>query len=212
MAELTTRAKVKEYLGVASTVTTWDTLITDLLEGAEKEIRRLCNKGDGAFATGARTEKRSGAGQRVIYLTHRPVTAITTVKVFTAVSTSTTTDSGDYRINDDATALLLQSCADWGWSDSCRRSPFWKPDAHSQVAYPYTEIIYTGGFTTIPDDLEEAARWYTAQLFIDKGTSHTKQSENLDKYGYTLATPDASGTSPRFRELMRRLGPFVVPS
>jgi uncharacterized phiE125 gp8 family phage protein len=211
VAELTTVAKLKTFLSI--TATTWDTLLTDLLEGAEDEIRRACNKGEGLFASGSRTQKFSGSSFDVLYLTHRPVTAITTVKVFTDSTNSTTVTSTDYRINDDGNAVLLQSSAvtEAMWT-GVRTSRFWHPDYRSMAAYPYTEVIYTGGYATIPDDLEEAARWYAAQLFLDRAVNHGFQSENLDKYGYTVATPGPDGVSPRVRELRRRLAPFVVPS
>lgn len=209
MAELTNRTDVKTYLGLSGT--SYDDLLDDLLEQAEDTIRRICGKGTGLFASAARTEKFPGAFQEIIYVTHRPVTAVTSVKVYTSSSNYTTVDSTWYRINDEGTAVMLAGDVDdiaWDIGDPAPPvSRLWRRYAARQVkAYPYTELVYTGGYGTIPDDLAGHAKWYTGQLFMNRRTNSAMQSESLGDYSYTRA----SGGNTEMNELRERLRDYIV--
>lgn len=210
MAELTNRTDLKTYLGIAGTAN--DDLLDDLLEEAEDRIRRLCGKGEGLFASGARTEKRPGVGYPIVYLTHRPVTAITSVKVYYSSTDSSTLDSTTYRINDEASAVMVYDWTRIAWDSGepdPPRSTLWRPYARGLSAYPYTEVVYTGGYSTIPDDLAGHAKWYAAQLYLSKGVNASLQSESLGHYSYTRAA-GMPGQSTILSELRERLAPFTI--
>lgn len=193
-------------MGITST--TDDTLISELIERAEYRIRRVCGKGTGLFASGSRTEKFPGYGVPVLYLTHRPVTAITSVIAYSSSTSSSTLDSTTYRINDEATAVMLWDWTDVAWDvggpDYSVRGALWRPyTGRDKSAYPYTQVIYTGGYSTIPDDLEDAAVWLTAQLYHGRTIKAGLQSENLGNYGYTRAQGENDAIDNELRERLR---------
>jgi hypothetical protein len=210
VAELTTLAALQEYLSI--TDSSYDAVLTNTLERAEDRIRRVCGKGDGLFASASRTEKIPGTGRPIIYLTHRPVTVITSVIAYADASTSSTLTSTTYRINDEQTGVMLTDWAnplwDMGGPEYRRTSALWRPYAREQTAYPYTQVIYTGGYATIPDDLAECALWLASQMYRERGVNYAVQSESLGHYSYTLAN-SANGNAIT-QELHERLAPFIV--
>jgi hypothetical protein len=201
MAELTSVTLIKTYLGDV-TGTASDVLLATLLEAAEREIRTLCNRPDGWLSGTTHTEKFYGARHAGVPLVNTPVTAITSVKIFTASGSSTTMAAADYRINEDANGLLFTSSmnstwdAGFDWPENfvgVRRPSFYPTPT---FAYPYTQVVYTGGYaaqTNIPDDLEQLANEYVAWMFWArkeyKPEDHEKwrgiMRENLKAMGYT---------------------------
>ncbi len=55
-------------------------------------------------------------------------------------------------------------------------------------------VDYTGGYSTIPEDLQQAACAYVAALFRISSVDRTLQSEKIGDYSYTTATHILSGT------------------
>jgi hypothetical protein len=211
VAELTNRTDLKTYLGLSGT--TYDDLLDDLLEEAEDRIRRICNKGEGLFASGPRTEKKPGLGYPIVYLTHRPVTAIASVKLYYSATDSSTLASDVYRINDEGSAVMVYDWTRIAWDsgepEPPLRSAMWRPYARGLSAYPYTEIVYTGGYGTIPDDLAGIAKWYAAQLYMGRGINATLQSENLGDYSYVRPFM-VDGSEVLTKQLVQRLKDFII--
>lgn len=218
MAELTTLSLAKQCLRITNT--DYDTQLTALIESAEYKLRDLCSRPDGWLNTTAHTEKIQGYGFGEIQLIYSPVTAITSVKVFSDSASSVTSDSASYRIADRAKSILLTPSAWYGVANSFYADwPFFQQDTwrgfgysnvfrvsgvpNSPMAYPYTEVVYTGGYANqaaIPPDLVQAANEMTAVLFYSSGQDLTLSSERIGDYQYQVS--DSRGGIDHIKELL----------
>lgn len=167
MAELTTVAMIQAAV-MPSGTTADTTFITALIERAEEMMRTVCNRPLGWLNTSAKTETFPGSWTNgSLVLRYTPATAITTVKVYTASGTSSTLDSTGYRIMDDAATLAI-STSSTSWEVPQSRPLNTSPDTMFAGPYPYTEVVYTGGYANqaaVPNDLEQAAIRVAALLY-----------------------------------------------
>lgn len=176
MPELTTTAKVQAVMFPGGT-TPDTTFIDNCLLRAEAEIRNLCGRPDGWTNTASHTETFPGVqiNGRLV-LRNDPVTAITTVKIFASSGNSSTISSSLYRIDTDASMLLFIPGVQGGlayatvFTNALDVSAYTNPPTPPDdlgIAYPYTEVVYTGGYgaSSIPVDLEQIANEFTAALY-----------------------------------------------
>lgn len=191
--ELTTAALVQAALFPAGT-TPDTTYVTAAAQAAEDLIKRYCNRWpDGFLNTSAHTEKFPGdvTFGEPISLLYSPVTAITSVKVFTASASSSTIASTNYRIESNGLQLSFINYGSYdaalAWYASgmdVRPGPSFLDELGT--AYPYTEVVYTGGYASqsvVPADLQQAA--IDVARMIYNGSRGTKEdratTEDIEK-------------------------------
>jgi len=158
MADLTTKAKVKSFLGIASGVTTYDTLFDTLCKNVSALIERYCNR---TFTETSYTEYFDvNSGDEYVFLRNFPVASLTSVKYRTGPYSAIVWQ--DFNAND---YLLYESR---GRIKFCVRLP---------EADKYIQVVYTGGYKidfthetdpllhTLPGDLEQIATEWVAKIY-----------------------------------------------
>lgn len=147
---LCTVAQVKTHLDIS--VTTWDTLIEDLIDATTDMIESYC--GGRRFKTSGSdvTEYYDGDvlrdGKNIIALTKYPIISITSVSY----------SSGDYNnptwtAYDPASFYIKNSNRGLLYMNSL-------PYEHQSI-----RVVYQGGYTTIPNDLALACIMWVARIF-----------------------------------------------
>ena len=180
---IATAANVKEWLGISGS--TYDTAIDNFGTRAEARIAKMCNRPDG-FASDTKTEYFDGEIADRVVLTYTPVTSVSSVQLLSQGSVVETIQSTYYSYNADDGVLALDTSYvaryfggaylygnDRGTADGSRRS---MPNLSS--GYRNVKVVYTGGYTTYPEDLKQAVIEYTAFMFRARSlnpalTSHT---------------------------------------
>ncbi len=150
---LTTVADVKELLGISAGSTSKDNLITRNINYATKIILNYC--GRTSFNDTAYTEYYDGIGGTELVLRNRPVITVTSVAYNTEGNSTgayTTLDSDDYFVDTEAGIIKSQQ--------------------QFVGNYHTWQVIYTAGYTTIPDDLAEACARMAAYM-TEQGTAGT---------------------------------------
>lgn len=186
--ELTTLARAKDYLGVTSS--TYDTVITSIIEGAESQLRSWCGRANG-WTKAAQTEYFDQDNQSRFVLAYTPVDS--TVSVVITIN-GTTLDSGAYT-TDYTKGIVGLISSFWGWTSSYR----WGRNTNSILAnrMPYQgvnpdfkaiSIAYTGGYTapvyTSAPSLEQAV-WMLISYQWGMRGKLGMTSETLGSYSYT---------------------------
>jgi uncharacterized phiE125 gp8 family phage protein len=155
MSDLTTKTKVKNYLGISGT--THDDLLDELIKNASASIERFCNR---SFEEDDYTEYfDTTKGFNKLFLRNYPVASLTSVKYRSGTWGAITWESlnvNDYILNDNGKVAFA----------------FAFPQAEK-----YIEIVYTGGYKidftdeldtashTLPFDLTQIATEIVAQTF-----------------------------------------------
>jgi uncharacterized phiE125 gp8 family phage protein len=152
---LTTKSKVKAYLGISGT--TYDTLLDELIKNSTALVERFCNRN---FTEASYTEYFDTiAGYTKLFVRNFPVASLTSVKYRSGAWGAITWEAlnaNDYLLNDNGKVSLS----------------FPLPDAEK-----YIEIIYTGGYKinftneldiaqhTLPADLTQIVTDMVAQQY-----------------------------------------------
>tara|TARA_Y100000310_G_scaffold344956_1_gene460767 strand:+ start:13690 stop:14535 length:846 start_codon:yes stop_codon:yes gene_type:complete len=253
MADLTSTANVKEYLGIAAAITTYDTLIGNLVTRVSRAIETYCNR---TFNSTTYVMERYDPSQTpLIYIKNYPIISLTRVtvgrrgvleithsdsgSVSATVSVSATgistimlggsnagTNTDLFATYTTLSSLATQITTHTSWTASTVDSDFDNiasldlipvgsretQDATINMEVPdlrlmdyqvdFTEgsiyrgagyfgqwndvfIDYTGGYATIPADLEQIAIEITAEVFQSRTTNNTLKSEKIGDYSYT---------------------------
>jgi hypothetical protein len=183
--------------------------LTQLLQGADRAIKSYCKQ---EFEQATYTEYHDGAGQPALVLRQGPVQSVTSVwmdsngyygQATGAFAANTLLIAGgDYALKIDdpggtmSLSRLLRRIGGSGGASILLG--FWKPGTLSQgragMVWPQgqgnVKVLYVGGYPTghIPYDLVQACinlvAWTKANVL--RG-GLPLQSENLGKYGYTVA-------------------------
>lgn len=194
---MTTLSAVKDWLGIANAVTTYDTRLTRVLSAAEAKIRNAAGRPDGWLNTTAHVEKFETVTANAVSLRYDPVTVISTVSFVFASGSTQALASGNYRIDDSSSILRVETDSLSTWTGGFWPSaplpvpPYqWAPDTTSR-AYPYLQVRYIGGYAagSIPADLEQAAVVVAASMAKQQGIDPNMKSETLGNYSYTFASP-----------------------
>lgn len=131
---LCTLAEVKEYNDI--TVTTNDTLLTNLISRVSTEIETYC---DCTFSSASYTDYHDGNGDDKLYTDHYPIITGSGVEVWDDTEwdweTADLIDSNDYMIVNDRGIFLKSSI----FVDGVKN----------------VKISYTAGYDTIPTDLTQ---------------------------------------------------------
>ena len=113
---LTTLERARDWLGI--TVATYDAMLQRLIDACSDTIERFCNC---KFTTQTLAERFDGTGDEWLYLSARPLTAVTRVSIGTASAVSltnadTTADGATASISSTTLALTIHGGTNAGTS------------------------------------------------------------------------------------------------
>jgi hypothetical protein len=168
---LATAANVRDYIR-ALTGTGEDTLLSTLIARFDDVASAYCgfpvNGNQSTFENNTYTHYFDGDGTDRLYLRVAPVNTITTlhVDVNRAYGSSTLVASSDYTIDTPMGLLILET-------DSAQGS--------FSTGYRSVKVVYTAGYTSIPDGLVHACgiqvnHWYMNRDTIGKTNINQNQS------------------------------------
>lgn len=168
MADMTSLANVKQYLGL--TTSDDDALLTRLVTAMSEGIESCLNR---VVTSASYTELRDGNGKDVMMFANIPATGVTSVKVNgLPIPLAPGITSYGYRF--DETLLMLNGAT----FDRGRRN---------------IEITYTAGFTSTPKDLEQACIELVALRYKEKDRiGHVSKSLAGETVSFITAAAPAS--------------------
>lgn len=219
-----------ELVSVASAVT-WTgsttAIITNVLAGVEARIANYLGRkqppGVLRFEDTAYTEYYDGELSDGILLKMTPIVGVTSVTLISNNTTSSAYTLTDLTVDGIEIASLSASPALVGRLQMRGGSYMWDSDylssRHVRVPVPNfgsgrnrIKVVYTGGWTTIPDDLKLAALQACKNVVDRKEVSSTLASETLGNYSYTNVTSsssdDTSGPEWAFGGVLDLLKPY----
>lgn len=180
MADLTTLAKVKEFLGIGDTLT--DAVLSTLVSQVSRAIEAHCHR---TFADTNYTEYHDGDLANEVPLRQYPIISITSVHEDTAraFGSSALVSADDYTFEKDSGLLLVD---------------YRLPRGNRNV-----KVVYRAGYATIPTDVELAAnKW--AGVEFNRRKSGGSVSESLGNY----STSYEVGPVPK--DVDNILEPYVI--
>lgn len=202
---LVTTADLKTYLGI--TTTTEDAYLDIVRAGAEEAFKGLVGW---RIESATYTEYLNGTGSPIISVRQVPVNSLTSVNVDSNRAFDSTTA---LTIGDTATAqCYLQQDRPGGGSMSgiiVRRNAVWPRGLWlergnltplSMPGQGNVKVVYSGGYTSIPDDIKLAIYEACKLLRMQRTTVGPVQGESLGEYSYSSA------------DLMKLQAPFLQPS
>ena len=186
---LTNVADVKETLGIASSVTTYDNLITRKINQATEMIEGYCNR---RFKATDYTEYYDGQGIDQLALRQRPVNSVTSVSYRTTSLNDNDFDTltTDMYFIDNNAGILEAVSSYWGNYDR------WK-------------VVYNAGYTTIPADLAEACATLAAYLYSNDASSNagiTQKKEGTRELHYGNSKVQYGTDAASANNLITQLG------
>ena len=190
MASLISIAEYKVWAGITGTAQ--DALLTVLVDAVSMEVRRLCDRNlTNGFESTSRTERYDGTNEQTIQLIEWPVTSITSVTVYTAGGDTAVLDADTYRVNGDSGVLSRIDpvlgrfpVTAFGTVNATFSVQPWFEQGFDNI-----EVVYTGGYATIPADLKMACYRLTDLAYAARGRNMGIQSESLGGYSYTNMDP-----------------------
>ncbi len=214
MADLITISDYKAMTGLSGTAQ--DTQITALITVVSTSIRRYCQRDEtNGFESTARTERYNGSGESPLQLAEWPVTSVSSVTIYDIAGGTEVVPSTDYRIQ-GKTGLLYRLGTERGRLASARSVWYqlgptmydksWKANPAWDEGDQNISVVYTGGYASIPDDLQYAAARMVDIALATAGTDPAKISESIGDYQYSLS-PSAMR---RNQEIATLLGPFTT--
>lgn len=163
---LATLSQLKSQVDIKQSDTTYDTKLTLYLGAGKSFVENYCDR---SFASASYTELMHGNRNNVIIPKQWPITAVTTLKVSSTRSWSdpdALIPSTDYGISNDGTVITYY-------------------EGLFPKGYDIIQLVYTAGYSTIPDDLVLANLWASEWFYRhnqrgDTGrTSTGKQGESV---------------------------------
>lgn len=190
MADLISTSDAKTFLGIATTDTSKDALLTDLVAYVSAAIRKYCARD---FSSATATEDFDG-GVDALILSNLPVTSIVTFEDREDGTTYCTPLYGEsnslpplLRL-DGASGLLRKSDGAWG------------------TGYLRWRVTYIAGDSAVPDDVALAACKLTADLYFRPDRSIN--SESFGDYSYTRRQGLTDPAIPE--DVKELLDPYVI--
>jgi uncharacterized phiE125 gp8 family phage protein len=179
---ITTASNYKTSRGVPGS--DYDTIIADIITQQQAWLERQCGR---AFDEATYTDEAyDGTGTGELWLDNRPVSTLTAVKILASDGTTTTLDSGDYRLVDSQYIHRLKSTgwdavSPWdGYSGPCF------PRGHGNVLVTYTAGYGSGEH---PDDLVSLMYQLVDIALHDRGHSALIQQQADGVVQRTRMTP-----------------------
>lgn len=177
MNALTILSTCKTHLGIATDVSTHDSIIEQLINAASDAIESYCNR---KFKSQEHTETYDGNGSEYLVLRHYPISAVSAVS---ENGSDLSADDEDYEILTDEGILYREV----GWSEDARN----------------IDVTYTAGYVlpqdadeetpaTLPEALSVACIMYVKAVYNDLAF---KDNERLGDYSvkYNKQFTDNSG-------------------
>lgn len=182
------RAKRKKALANQS-----NDLLGDLLGAASDAAEQWCDR---VFASAARTEVHNGNGTRDLFVKAIPITAITSITV---------TDA-----NGDTESLdVAAGTPDVVYEANSGRISFGPHNSSSFDEWPddfpqNISVVYTAGYATIPDDVQEAVVLIAVQMMKQAGTysNPAYTQERMGEHSYTRVGADEPLITPAVEALL----------
>lgn len=191
---LTTIAEYKVYANLSGT--SEDTRLTALLGVATSIVRKIGGRSQSdGFESATRTEVCDGNGSRSVLVDETPVTSVTSVSWLSSDGSTSTLPAAAYTVNQDE-GIIYAVVAGSG--------PIFNSAPVSSVGYgptggfPYgkrnVQVVYVGGYATIPDGLKLAVWMVMDWLRTDAGRNPSMQSESIGgEYSYSRLAADPKG-------------------
>lgn len=122
-----------------------------------------------------------------IQLKKRPIISLTSLTVTTTPSSTLTLDVDNVRIN--STAGYIEYFYDYGTSPSALNVCF---SGRNRSVVPQATVTYTAGYTSIPEDVEQAATMITEQV-LRNTFGEGKEIETVQTFRDTTKYRDSQG-------------------
>lgn len=177
---LTSLSDVKETLGIASSVTTYDNLIKRKINQATEMIEGYCGR---RFAATDYVEYYDGQVIDQLVLRQRPVNTVTALSYRNTTRNEDTFTAVDpeWYFTDNNAGIIEAIVSFWGGYDRWR-------------------VVYNAGYTTIPSDLAEACATLAAYLYSNDasqiaGVTSKKEGTREIQYGNSKVQWGTDGAS-----------------
>ena len=190
-------------------------LIESMILRAEDAIGRHCNRIDAngaqTFESGSRDEYYDGDGGEILLLRNAPVSSITSIATVASDGTNTTIDSTAYRLVSrtgqviwNGAGLTLRNVDSQGFE-----VPKAGPDYfRTKIGWPRgtanIRVQYTGGFSTVPDDLAGIATDVVVEMYLNRRTNQSAALQSIG--GFSTAY---RGVGDLVRKRAAQLAPYV---
>lgn len=199
---LTSISEYKTYAGISGT--SEDTRLTALLAVAEDIVKKI---GGREFESATYTETHDGDGAAAIILTERPVASITSVVYVSPDGDTSAIESDTYALNAKAGTLRRVG---YQHGPSFTSMPVSAPGYGPVNCWPIGKqnirVVYSGGYTTIPQGLRLAVWRVIDYLRSDAGRNPQMASESLGPYSYSRLQADPNGP---FVEVAQLVGMYA---
>lgn len=195
---LVTNTEYKTSRGISGAAQ--DTQITNAIAEAQAYAERWCRGEVGAFESGTKTEFFDGDGRDTVVVRSYPIASVTSITLiatdgsetaYTSATSPTFAETFDFDLADENKGRVW-----WrtfgstlsipiGYGDGVRR---WiGPTSRFVPGRRNIKVVYAGGFSTVPADLQSALYFMVDVLLAKAGGDHTLQSESLGAYTWTAA-------------------------
>ena len=172
-----------------------DAELTVMLGVAEAAIQRYCGR---TFTSATFTDVVNGTGTEALVVRNPPITSITSIK-----SVDNDGTAGDawatssYKLASDDSGVIhrlpygrpgrIQFDSFGAMAGSGYQSAAVFPEGVENI-----QVIYVGGYATIPEDIKWAEWTVVDDLLSERGQDATMQSETLGSYSYTRVVESGS--------------------
>lgn len=187
---LVTLAEYKTYAGISGTDD--DAVLQVLISAAQDAIERFCGRDAGGFESGTKTEYYDGRGSEYLFLRSWPASSITSVKWRDAAGNLTTISATSYRLKSDRTLVRTGvnrgrfTSDEWGYvGEEALTYPQFSVQPQFSEGLGNIEVVYAGGFATIPGSLKLAVYRLVDGMFASRRENPDMQSETIGSYSYT---------------------------
>lgn len=153
-----------------------DARLVLILEAASAYIEKLCRR---VFASAASIELQDGDGTDTLFLQKYPTTALTKIEVLNGSGAWDTMLVTDFILKGSTGEVRFAA-----WNTNIHNS---FPEGFQNI-----RITHTSGYTTIPEDLQEATAQLVAWFHNHSLQDATIQSESLGAYSVSMARLDRS--------------------
>lgn len=186
-----------------------DAQLTTLLSVATAVLQRYC--GRDSFEAADYTEALDGTGTEALIVRNSPINSITSIKTVSDDGTAGTAwDSSTYRAASDGSGVIHR--LPYGRPTRVRADDYGtvRTDTYEAAAvFPEgrenIQVVYNGGYATVPDDLKWAVWMIMDDLIAARGRDSTMQAETMGGYSYTrMAESDELAGVRRIAQQWRR--------
>lgn len=172
MADLITYARAIESPAIAAADAA---LIASLITAASAAIETYCGR---EFTSTVRTEDYDGDGDKYLLLRAWPLTSVTSITITEDDGTTYSIAAADLTLNEEVGEIRVKSVL--------TTSDF----AYFPSGYQNISVVYTGGYATIPADIQQACVHLIETMLAANQQAGDVTSEKLGDYAVTFAATD----------------------